>query len=106
MERAQQHLPAADTGPVEEVEQFDAIIIGAGVTGLYALYRLCARGLSFRGFEGGGAGAAPGIGTAITGRASTRRVILTAMRSRRHSCRNGTGKNIMRGSRRPSVTST
>src|SRR5712691_264773 len=54
MERAQQHMPAADTGPVEEVEQFDAIIIGAGVTGLYALYRLRARGLSVRAFEEGG----------------------------------------------------
>ena len=44
MERAQQQIPAANTGPVEEVEQFDAIIIGAGVTGLYALYRLRERG--------------------------------------------------------------
>src|SRR4029453_4570681 len=57
MERAQQPIPAADTGPVEEVEQFDVIIIGAGVTGLYALYRLRERGLSVRVFEdGGGAG--------------------------------------------------
>src|SRR5216684_2876006 len=54
MERAQQHRPAADTGPVEEVEQFDAIIIGAGVTGLYALYRLREHGLSVRAFEEGG----------------------------------------------------
>src|SRR5216683_7753820 len=54
MERAQQHMPAADTGPVEEVEQFDAIIIGAGVTGLYALYRLRERGLAVRAFEEGG----------------------------------------------------
>ena len=30
----------------EDVEQFDTIIIGAGVTGLYALYRLRERGLS------------------------------------------------------------
>ena len=28
------------TKSTENVEQFDAIIIGAGVTGLYALYRL------------------------------------------------------------------
>jgi cation diffusion facilitator CzcD-associated flavoprotein CzcO len=52
MERAQQ-MPAADTGPVEEVERFDAIIIGAGVTGLYALYRLREHGLSVRAFEEG-----------------------------------------------------
>src|SRR3989475_9182354 len=38
----------------EEVEQFDVIIIGAGVTGLYALYRLRQLGLSVRAFEDGG----------------------------------------------------
>jgi cation diffusion facilitator CzcD-associated flavoprotein CzcO len=38
----------------EEVEKFDAIIIGAGVTGLYALYRLRECGLSVRAFEAGG----------------------------------------------------
>src|SRR4030095_281660 len=53
MERAQQPIPTADTGPGEEVEQFDVIIIGAGVTGLYALYRLRERGLSVRVFEAG-----------------------------------------------------
>ena len=36
------------------VEQFDAIIIGAGVTGLYQLYCLRQRGLSVRVFEDGG----------------------------------------------------
>jgi cyclohexanone monooxygenase len=35
------------------VEQFDAIIIGAGVTGLYALHRLRERGFSVRLFEDG-----------------------------------------------------
>ena len=38
----------------EDVEQFDVIIIGAGVTGLYALYRLRTLGLSVRAFEDGG----------------------------------------------------
>src|SRR6266699_3742644 len=38
----------------EDVEQFDAIIIGAGVTGLYALYHLRERGLSVRVYEAGG----------------------------------------------------
>ena len=37
----------------ENVEQFDAIIIGAGVTGLYALYRLRQLGFSARSFEEG-----------------------------------------------------
>src|SRR5438034_7058376 len=49
-----QQTSAADTGLVEEVKQFDVIIIGAGVTGLYALYRLRERGLSVRVFEDGG----------------------------------------------------
>ena len=51
-----QHTPPADTGLVEAVEQFDVMIIGAGVTGLYALYRLRELGLSVRAFEAGGGG--------------------------------------------------
>ena len=47
-------LPAAGTETVKEVEQFDVIIIGAGVTGLYQLYRLRQLGLSVRVFEDGG----------------------------------------------------
>jgi cation diffusion facilitator CzcD-associated flavoprotein CzcO len=39
---------------VKEVDQFDAIIIGAGVTGLYQLYRLRKLGLSVRVFEEAG----------------------------------------------------
>ena len=38
----------------EDVEQFDAIIIGAGVTGLYQLYCLRQLGLSVRVYEEGG----------------------------------------------------
>ncbi len=41
------------TQDVEAVEKFDAIVIGAGVTGLYALYRLRQLGLSARSFEEG-----------------------------------------------------
>ena len=41
------------TQHAEAVEQFDAIVIGAGVTGLYALYRLRQLGLSARSFEEG-----------------------------------------------------
>jgi len=49
-----QQTPAAGTGPVEGTQEFDAIIIGAGVTGLYQLYRLRQLGLSVRVYEDGG----------------------------------------------------
>ena len=45
--------PAAGAGLVEQVEQYDAIIIGAGLIGLYQLYRLRELGLSVRVFEDG-----------------------------------------------------
>ena len=48
-----QQTPSAGNGLVEEIEQFDAIIIGAGVTGLYQLYCLRQLGLSVRVFEDG-----------------------------------------------------
>src|ERR687886_2006332 len=54
MGHALQQPSAADTGLVEEVKQFDVIIIGAGVTGLYQLYCLRQRGLSVRVYEAGG----------------------------------------------------
>jgi cation diffusion facilitator CzcD-associated flavoprotein CzcO len=51
MANALQNTSAAGTEPVE---QFDAIIIGAGVSGLYHLYRLLRLGLSARIYEAGG----------------------------------------------------
>src|SRR5215472_13773366 len=51
MEHSQPHRAAVGTGLVEDVEQFDAIIIGAGVSGLYQLYRLRELGLRVRVFE-------------------------------------------------------
>ena len=50
MANSLQQTPAADTG---SVEQFDAIVIGAGLTGLYQLYRLRQLGLSVRTYEDG-----------------------------------------------------
>jgi cation diffusion facilitator CzcD-associated flavoprotein CzcO len=47
---AAQRAPEAQTGPVES---FDAIVIGAGVSGLYQLYRLRELGLSVRCLEDG-----------------------------------------------------
>ena len=49
-----QRTPTVGKDMMEDVEQFDVMIIGAGVTGLYALYRLRALGLSVRAFEAGG----------------------------------------------------
>src|SRR5262247_456645 len=54
MAQTQPHSAAAGTRLVEDVEQYDVIIIGAGVTGLYALYRLRERGFAVRVFEAGG----------------------------------------------------
>src|SRR5262245_64825310 len=54
MAQAQPPSAAAGTRRVEDGEQYDVIIIGAGVTGLYALYRLRERGFAVRVFEAGG----------------------------------------------------
>src|SRR5919109_4776903 len=54
MAQTQPHSAAAGTRLVEDGEQYDVIIMGAGVTGLYALYRLRERGFAVRVFEAGG----------------------------------------------------
>src|ERR687895_325906 len=46
--------PAYGKDTAQRVDQFDAIVIGAGVTGLYQLYRLREFGFSVRVFEEGG----------------------------------------------------
>ena len=85
---------------------YDTIVIGAGITGLYQLYRLRELGLSVRVFEAGGpASAAPGIGIATQAAASIPRVTPTATRSQRNCWTNGTGRSISLPSRRPSATS-
>src|SRR5436190_17890708 len=50
MANIQQSATATAQGPIEE---FDAIVIGAGVSGLYQLYRLRELGLKVRCFEDG-----------------------------------------------------
>ena len=49
-----QRTPAAGTRLIEEVEQFDVIVIGAGVTGLYQLYRLRQLGFSVHVYDDAG----------------------------------------------------
>ena len=62
MANLENHSPAADAGTPQEIAQFDVIVIGAGVTGLYSLYRLRAKGLSVQVFDdGGGVGGASNI---------------------------------------------
>ena len=51
MTSAQQQTSTGDA--VKDVGRFDALIIGAGVTGLYALYRLRELGFSVQSFEDG-----------------------------------------------------
>jgi len=53
MVNTQQVEQSAGAGSSEEIERFDAIVIGAGVTGLYALYRLRQLGLTAKSFEEG-----------------------------------------------------
>ena len=48
-----QHNKANGANPAEEIEQFDAIVIGAGVTGLYTSYCLRNNGMRVRVFEDG-----------------------------------------------------
>ena len=61
--------------------QLDALIIGAGIAGMYQLYRLRERGLTVRGWKLGTTSAAPVIGTAIPARASIRNRTSTSIGS-------------------------
>ena len=49
-----QQASAAAVESAEQVDQFDVVIIGAGLTGIYQLYRIRQLGLSVRVFEDGG----------------------------------------------------
>ena len=53
MDNPLQRTPTVEKNMSEDGEQYDVIIIGAGVTGLYALYRLRERGFLVRAFEEG-----------------------------------------------------
>ena len=49
-----QGKPVPSAEQPEEIEEFDAIVIGSGVTGLYALYRMRQLGFSVRAFDDAG----------------------------------------------------
>jgi cation diffusion facilitator CzcD-associated flavoprotein CzcO len=101
MANSLQQTPATSTGPVDN---FDAIIIGAGVCGLYQLYRLRQLELSVRVFEDGdGVG-----GTWYWNRYPGCRFDSeseTYGYSWSRTAGNGTGRSISLASRRTSATS-
>ena len=82
---------------------FDAIVIGAGVAGLYQLYKLRELGLRVRVFEAGSGVGGTWYWNRIRARASTPRAGLTATRSRRSCSTNGIGNITLRLSPRPSA---
>ena len=46
-----QRTPDASSERTDDIEEFDAIVIGSGVTGLYSLYRMREQGFSVRAFD-------------------------------------------------------
>ncbi|WP_232419780.1 NAD(P)-binding protein [Methyloversatilis discipulorum] len=46
-------VAAKAAGATEGANTFDAVVIGAGVAGLYQVYRLREMGMSVQGFEAG-----------------------------------------------------
>ena len=58
--------------------QLDALIIGAGIAGMYQLYRLRAQGFTVRGLEAGDNLGGTCTGTAIPARASIRNRMSTS----------------------------
>ena len=106
MANSLQQTPAADRPVDDEVGQFDAIIIGGGITGLYQLYRLRQLGLSVRLFEDGGGVGGTWYWNRYPDVVSTPRVTPTHIRSQKNYYRNGTGRNSFPVSLRTNATST
>ena len=80
-------------------------MVGAGITGLYQLYRAREEGFSVQLLEAGDGVGAPGTGIATQGPGSTRRATPTATCSRRSSSRIGSGESTSPNNPRSSVTS-
>ena len=104
MADAVQPASAPSVQASDAIEQYDVIIIGAGVTRAVCTVPAAQLGFTARSFEDAAASGELGIGTAIRGRDSTRRATPTATPFRRSCCRNGTGKNFIPANRRTSVT--
>ena len=84
----------------------EVIIIGAGVCGIYQLYRLVELGVTPRCSRPAPTSAGPGTGTATRAAASTPRATPTATPSPRSCCRSGTGRSASPASPRTCATST
>ena len=74
---------------------FDVIVIGAGISGMYQLYRLRKLGLRVRVLERGTGVGERGIGIGIRARDSIRKVTLTDIPFRRNCSTSGTGPNAL-----------
>jgi acetone monooxygenase (methyl acetate-forming) len=96
-----QPTPMATAGPVE---QFDAIIIGAGISGLYQLIRLRELGLAVRVYEAGSGVGGTWYWNRYPGARFDSEITATATRFRRNSYRSGIGKSTSPASRRTSAT--
>src|SRR6187551_3579378 len=88
------------------ISDFDAIIIGAGLSGMYQLHRLREQGLRVRVFEAGTDVGGTWYWNRYPGARLIRRAIPTAILSPRSCCRNGSGPSILPASRRRCVTAT
>ena len=88
-----QTTTSLDESLQEKTLDYDAIIIGAGIAGLYQLYTLRKLGLNVRVFEAGtGIG---GIGTDIPVHALIQKVILMRTHFLRNFLMNGIGLNTL-----------
>ena len=67
----------SDSEPARS-RDIDVIVVGAGILGIYQLYRAREEGFSVAMFEQGGVSAASGTGTGTRGRGSTPRATATA----------------------------
>ena len=79
---------------------YDAIVIGAGISGLYQLYKLREIGMKVRVFESETGVGVPGIGIATRVLALIRKVTRTPIPFHRSFSTNGIGPNILHHSRR------
>lgn len=80
--------------------ELDAVVVGAGFSGLYMLHRLRELGLSTRVYEAADGVGGTGYGTAILGHVVTRKVITITIHSLKRSKRNGSGRVAILNNRR------